>query len=116
MLLLVLQPKFDFRQQLRLTLNIELAEEPEHLLINILAIGPNFIERRTREEPARRPVRMITYLLVVGIENGLKALIERTIAVALLSQDERFKEPGSVREMPFGRTGSRDRLQHLIFR
>src|SRR5947209_5160210 len=54
-------------------------------------------------------------LLVIRIKKLLIAFIEGTIAGNVRSENESFKKPGRMCEMPLRRTGVRHGLQHVIF-
>jgi hypothetical protein len=59
---------------------------------------------------------MSVQLLVIGVEKILKVFVEGAISDRVRSKYKCLKEPGGVREVPFGRAGVGHGLDHLVFR
>src|SRR5579884_3011129 len=116
MLLLMLQSEFDVRKQRRMAVRIQVPDQLEHVFVNIFAISKYFIERRTRKQAATGTIGMIPDLFVIGVKDGLESLVDRTIPALVWPENEGLEKPCSMGQVPLGRTRSRHRLQHLIFR
>ena len=91
-------------------------EELLHVLVDVLAILPHFLDRRTREQPALRTLVHAPHGLVIGIEQVFEIRMKRAIAGQQLLEQELFEEPAGVREMPLGRARVRHALHDEILR
>src|SRR5262249_30480070 len=79
-----------------------LLEQPAKRLVDESTIGTHLIGGGTRKQAAFGTWLPRAYALVIGVEAIFEALVEHLVAGKKAFQDEGFKEPGGVREMPFG--------------
>src|SRR5215813_11074975 len=98
MLLLMVQTKFDQRRGAF----IFRFQMQHHGFIYARSVGMHFVQTRPRHQAARAAIWMRSQLLVIGIEKVFVTLVEGFVSGDVWRQDERFKEPGSVSEVPFG--------------
>ena len=87
---------------------------PLQRLIDMSAIGADFVERGAAQHAAARPRVARPFGLVIAVEQEAAALVERAIAGHVVAQDEGLEEPGRVREMPFGRRSVGERLDRRV--
>ena len=97
-LLFVVQPQHDYI--LRCRIEITGIEQPQHLFVDMGAVGQNFIKRRPGNQAPLRPRMHIPDRVVVGVEQVVIRVIQPRHAVGF--QDEALEEPGDVREVPLG--------------
>ncbi len=114
MLLLVIEPELDQRQELARCPGRRLSDHVDHRPIDVGAVARDLIDAGTRQHPARRAGVPRTDRLVIGIEQIAVARIEGPIVAALRRQHEGLKEPRRVCAMPFRRARVGHRLDGLI--
>ena len=110
-LLLVMQPDLDAREQLRSQAATQLLEQR---CIDPAPVVAHFGAARPSEEPARRPIELFAYCIVVAVEENRVRPGREPLDAGRL-QHERFEEPSRVRAVPFGRAGVGHALRALVF-
>jgi hypothetical protein len=83
--------------------------------IDMLPIGRDLVGARTRQQAALGPRVTRAGRDVVGVEQERKIVVEDLIILEMRHQHKLLEEPGRVGAMPFGRTGVRHGLDHLVF-
>ena len=116
MLLFVIEAQLDQSRCLFPNLVAALGDESQQCTIDMLPIGQNLVDAGAGDHAALRPWLARPEALVVGVEKVGVALVERPVTGGQGSQNHRFKKPGSVGEVPFGRAGIGHSLQALILR
>src|SRR3546814_20321893 len=79
--------------------------------IHMVAVGKDLVERRPADHAASGPGMPFTFALIIAVEEDRQALAVKTIAGAMIAQDECIQEPARTRNMPFGGRGVRLRLE-----
>ena len=87
----------------------------QHILIDMLAIGIDLIQRRTREYAARIALWTVTHGVVIRIEQDPECGIAQPVAGETRREQERLEEPARVAEMPLDRTRIGHRLDQAVF-
>ena len=116
MLLLVMQPDLDNRNdffQRRLVCAVQkLADRG----IDMSAIGGHLLDTRTGNQSALRPRMPGACRNIIGVEQEAEALVEFAVVRGVRLQQEGLEEPGGVGAMPFRGARVRHRLHDLVFR
>src|SRR5580698_8275740 len=102
-LLFVVQAQHDTSQRFVVK---EACKQPLHFLVNVRAKGQNLVEGWPGEGCARRLVgNPFSEREVIAVEKAMKLLTKGPVTGQIGPQHESFKEPGSMRLMPFDGTG-----------
>ena len=86
------------------------------MLVHVGTVAEHFHGRRAGQQPPLRPRPARPHALVVRVEKELKLGMERPITRQVRHQQERFKEPRRVGQMPLHRTRIRHGLDDVILR
>ncbi len=97
-LLLVLEAKRDAAQRLIFRCFLQQARDTG---IDVPAIAEDFVERRARKRRAQLFFRHFAEALVIAVEEPAEVRMERRVIGDKLTENEGFKEPGRMGEMPF---------------
>ncbi len=114
MLLLVMCPELDQR---RGPLPDRLAggfDESQHRRGNMVAIGGDGIDGRSRQKAALRARMARPDRFVIGVEQIGEGGVEFAVSRVEGTEQEGLEEPAGVRQMPFRRADIRHRLDRLI--
>src|SRR5713101_2108783 len=114
MLLLVLNPEFEKGCGLAPRLCGSLLDEPRHRGVDMIAIGGDDIDGRTRQQPALRSRMTRASGLVIRVEEVSKCRIEHPVTGVESGQDKGLEKPRRMRQMPFRRADIGHRLDSLI--
>ncbi len=82
-----------------------------HGLVDVKPIGVHFIQRSAATRCAASSVRAVANCVVIGIKEIAKGGMIRSKILYVLRQNEGFKEPRCMRQVPLRGTGVRHRLQ-----
>jgi hypothetical protein len=82
--------------------------------VDMGAVGPHLIERRTAKHAALGPCVAFPLGLVIAVEQEGIALVERLVAGDMVAQHESLEEPRRMGKMPFGRRGIGKRLDRGV--
>ena len=96
MLLLVMQPELDERSRLLPRRFGRLLNKPRHGSADMVAIGPDDIDRRPRQQPALGPRMSWARRLVVRIEQICECRVEHPIIGVKPPQYKSLKKPCRV--------------------
>jgi hypothetical protein len=88
-------------------------EQLENGVIDVTPVREHVVEARAREHAALGARVLVAYGVVIGIEQYPVRRVEALVARPLREQ-EGFKEPGGVREVPLRRARVGHRLQRAI--
>lgn len=85
------------------------------MLVNVLAIAVDLIHRGPRQQAALRTRPTRADRLVVRVEQHAVLRVERAVVLQMRREDEGFKEPAGMRQVPLHRTGVGHGLDDMIF-
>jgi hypothetical protein len=83
--------------------------------VHVMAVGEDLVGGGAREGGAQLLLRLLGNGVVVAIEKPDEILMKRLIGANEFAQDEGFKEPGGVREVPLCGTCVWAGLHHHVF-
>src|SRR5215207_1625493 len=112
MLLLVVEPELDDRSE-QLVVGARL-EQLEDRIVDAGTIIMNLSNRRAAQDAALRTRVHLADRVVVRVEQTLITVVDWAIARGVRHQDEVFKEPRRVAEVPLRRARFQARLYDLI--
>ena len=115
MLLFMLEPQLDELPQLCAICVGDVGNDVQHSHIHLRPVGKYILQRRTADQTAFGARILISDAVVIAVEQDAKTAVERLKAGLEPLQNEGFKKPGQVRQMPFGRTGVRHGLELAVF-
>src|SRR3984893_13312334 len=114
MLLLMMKPKLDKGGGLAPSFHGRLLDEPRHRGTDMVAIGADDVDRRTRQQPTLGSRMTGAGSLIIRVEEVGEGRVEDPITRLERGQDERLEEPGRMREMPLCRADIGHRLDRLV--
>ena len=115
-LLLVMQPDLDDRNDLLQRRRIRALQQPRHRGIDVGTIGRDLLDGRARDQAALRTGVPRAGRHIIGVEQEAEPRVEFAIVGVVRLQQERLEEPGGVGAMPFDRARIGHRLHVLVFR
>ena len=115
-LLFVMEAQQDRRRDFPQGLSTRRPEELGHVLVHVGTVAEHFHDRRAGQQPPLRPRPARPHALVVRVEKGPKLGMEGPITRQVRRQQERFKEPRRVGQMPLHRARIRHGLDDIILR
>lgn len=82
--------------------------------IDMSAIADHFGQRRPRDHPAPRTQEPLSFGFVIAVEQERPGIVKQRVARNMVAQNEGFKEPSCMAQMPLGGRGIRHGLDCRI--